>query len=449
MLEPLYTASELRAAEESYPGFPETAPELMERAGRAVALEILGSFPEARRVAVVCGGGANGGDGRIAARVLREAGIDAVETDVPEGYDLVVDALFGTGFHGEPRPEAAALIERINACGAPVVAVDVPSGVDASTGEIAGPAVEATCTVTFHARKLGHHVAPGRFAAGRLVVADIGLAPARTEARRVLASVTERIPARGVRDTKYSAGAVLIVGGSRGMTGAAVLAARAALRADAGYVTLCVPAECLDVAEMLALEPVKVGLPTAGALDVVLEHAGRAGAVAIGPGLGRSPAARALVAELLARVELPVVLDADALFGLDGLARTAPTVLTPHAGELGRLLGKPSAWVQAHRLAALEECVERYGATTLLKGPDTLVQGPGQGVLVADQGPPALATAGTGDVLTGIVAALLAKGMEAAHAASAAAVVHGLAASRVRQRGLIASDVVEAIPLVL
>ena len=184
----------------------------MERAGRAVALEILGAFPESRRVGVVCGGGANGGDGKIAARLLREAGVDAVETDAPEGFDLVVDALFGTGFHGEPRPEAAALIDRINACGAPVVAVDLPSGVDASTGEIAGHAVEATCTVTFHGRKLGHHVAPGRFHTGRLVVADIGLAAEATAARRVLPAILGSVPARGARDTKYSSGSVLIVG---------------------------------------------------------------------------------------------------------------------------------------------------------------------------------------------------------------------------------------------
>lgn len=449
MFELLYTAAEMRAAEERFPGFPETAPELMERAGRAVALEIIGAYPDARRIAVVCGRGANGADGRIAARVLREAGVDAVETDAPEGFELVVDALFGTGFHGVPRPAAAALIERINACGSPVVAVDLPSGVDASTGEIAGPAVEAACTITFHGRKVGHHVAPGRFATGRLVVVDIGLDSRQTDARRVLPAVTEQIPARGERDTKYSSGSVVIVGGSRGMTGAAALSARAALRSDAGYVTLCVPDECLAVAETLALEPVKIGLPEVGAVDLILEHAERAGAVAIGPGLGRSQTTRDLVAALLARLELPVVLDADALFGLDPFVRAAPTVLTPHAGELGRLVDQPSDWVQAHRLGALRECVERFGATTLLKGPDTLVQSPGQGVLVADQGPPGLATAGTGDVLTGIVVALLAKGMDPAHAASAAAVVHGRAAMTLSQRGLVASDVVEAIPLAL
>ena len=155
----------------------------MERAGAAVADEVLRAYPEARRIAAVCGGGANGGDGRIAARILREAGRDVVETDDPSNVDLVLDALFGTGFHGAPRPEAAAVIERVNACGAPVVAVDLPSGVDASTGETAGAAVDADLTVTFHGRKVGLVVAPGRFHAGHVVVADIGLEAASTAIR--------------------------------------------------------------------------------------------------------------------------------------------------------------------------------------------------------------------------------------------------------------------------
>ena len=175
MLEPLYSAAEMRAAEERYPGYPETAPELMERAGAAVAREVLQLFPNAHRVAVVCGGGANGGDGRIAARILRDEGLDAVETTAVEQADVIVDALFGTGFNGEPRAEAAATIQRINAAAAPVVSVDVPSGVDASTGEVAGEAVRATVTVTFHGLKAGLAVAPGRFHTGEAVVADIGL----------------------------------------------------------------------------------------------------------------------------------------------------------------------------------------------------------------------------------------------------------------------------------
>src|SRR5262245_21383849 len=179
----------MREAEARYPGYPETVPELMERAGAAVAREAMRAFPRARRFAVVCGNGSNGGDGRVAARVLRETGRDAVETDEPEGYDVVIDALFGTGFHDAPRPDAAALIDRINATASPVVAVDVPSGVDGSTGEVAAVAVKAAHTVTFHGRKLGLVVAPGRFHAGRIVVADIGLEPAATAARRATESL--------------------------------------------------------------------------------------------------------------------------------------------------------------------------------------------------------------------------------------------------------------------
>src|SRR5687768_12017496 len=184
----------MRAAEERYPGFPDTVPELMERAGAAVAREAMLAFPAARSFACVCGGGSNGGDGRVAARLLRDAGHVADETNELDGYDVVVDALFGTGFHGEPRSEAAELIARINAAAAPVVSVDVPSGVDASTGEVAGAAVQADLTVTFHAPKVGLVVSPGRFRAGRLVVADIGLEGATTEVHRVTAGVLEAIP---------------------------------------------------------------------------------------------------------------------------------------------------------------------------------------------------------------------------------------------------------------
>jgi hydroxyethylthiazole kinase-like uncharacterized protein yjeF len=445
--EALSTAAEMRAAEEAYPGFPGTAPELMERAGAAVAAEVMRAYPEARRFAVVCGGGSNGGDGRIAARHLREAGLEAVETDAVEGCDVVIDALFGTGFSGVPRSGAAAVIERINDCCRPVVAVDLPSGVDASTGEVAGVAVTAARTVTFQAAKVGLAVAPGRFHAGEVVVADIGLATPETAARRATRDIVWRVPRRGASDSKFTAGAVLVVGGAPGTTGAPVLAATAALRADAGYVTLCVPRECLSVVEALALEPVKLGFDWEEAETVILAAAERADAVAIGPGLGRSSEAHALVAGLLARLELPVVVDADALFDLRPAPRAHPTVLTPHVGELARLLDREAAWVDAHRLEAARAAVERYGVVVLLKGADTIVQGPTGGPIVCDVGPPSLATAGTGDVLTGVVAAFLAKGLDPVTAAAAAATVHGLAAAAVpNQAGLIASDVVEALP---
>ena len=441
--EPLYTAAEMRAAEERYPGYPESAPELMERAGAAVAREALAAFPDAQSFAVVCGGGANGGDGRIAARVLREAGRDAVETNAVEGADVIVDALFGTGFTGEPRAEAAMLIERMNAAGAPIVSVDLPSGVDASTGEIAGAAVRAALTVTFHAPKVGLAVAPGLFHAGEVVVAGIGLAATETAHRLVLVDVLELVPRKDATDTKYTAGSVLVVGGAPGLTGAVCLAAEAAFRADAGYVAVAVPEASLPVVEVRLLEPVK---RTWAEVDEAVE---RADAVAIGPGLGRTDEAKSLVARLLRELEQPVVLDADALHGLEPGDWRPPVVLTPHAGELGRLLGEDSSWVDAHRLEAAGRAAERFGCTCLLKGADTIVAEPGAAVLVCHADAPALATAGTGDVLTGVLAAYLAKGIEPRLAAAAAATATAEAARRIPfASGVIASDVVAALPTI-
>jgi NAD(P)H-hydrate epimerase len=438
MLEPLYTGDEMRTAEAGH-----DVEAMMERAGRGVAEAILRRFPEARRIACVCGRGANGGDGRIAARVLREAGRDAVE-ELDRGADVVVDALFGTGFHGEPRPDAASLIERMNGVGAPVVAVDVPSGVNASTGEIAGEAVRAAVTVTMHARKVGLVVAPGRFHAGEVDVVDIGLERAETEHRLVTDEVLARVPRRREGDNKYSAGAVLVVGGAPGLTGAVCLAAEAAFRADAGYVAVAVPARSLPVVEQRLLEAVK------RPLDEVDELLPRMDALAVGPGLGRGEEQRALVRRLLSESSLPAVVDADGLHGLEPFERDAPTVLTPHEGELARLLGEESRWVAAHRLEALWRGVERFGCVVLLKGADTLVGAPGAGVLVRSANAPGLATAGTGDVLTGIVAAFLAKGLDARLAAAAAAVAQARAARLApQQAGLVASDVVALLPRAL
>ena len=450
MLDPLYTAAEMRAAEERYPGYPESIPELMERAGSAVAREAMRAYPTAKRFACVCGGGSNGGDGRVAARVLREAGLVADETDEVAGYDVIVDALFGTGFHGEPRPDAADLIARINAASAPVVSVDLPSGVDASTGEIAGAAVDADVTVTFHGLKVGHVVAPGRFHAGEVVVCDIGLEAGTTECRRALLALLDLVPRRSAKDTKYSAGSVLVVGGARGMTGAACLTALAALRADAGYVTLAVPEDALPAAESLALEPVKIGWRDDDAAEVIEDAAERAGALALGPGLGRSEGRADLVRILLERIALPAVVDADGLFALQPVERSHPLVLTPHAGELGRLLERDSDWVAAHRLEAAREAARRFRAVVLLKGADTIVATHDAGTIVCDLGPPALATAGTGDVLTGIVASFLAKGLEPQLAAAAAAIAHARAALLVPHRaGLIAGDLLTTLPAAL
>jgi NAD(P)H-hydrate epimerase len=452
---PLLTAEETRAAEEAHAG---PMDELMDRAGHAVAEHVLAGFPG--RVAVVCGSGNNGGDGRVCARVLREAGREVTiveqfgELGEPE---VIVDALLGIGLRDAPREDVARMIERINAAGAPVVSVDVPSGVNASTGEVPGAAVSATATVTFAAPKVGLVVAPGRFRTGRLHLADIGLEPAGHEHTLVPAEVLQQVPRKDRESTKYRAGAVLVVGGSPGMTGAAMLAAQAAFRADAGYVTVGVPESTLPVFETGLLEAVKRPLPedASGRLlprsaDAVVEAAERAGAVAIGPGLGRTDGTRDLVRLLLERLEQPVVLDADALHALEPFQRRGETVLTPHTGELAPLLGVSARDVDAHRLAAVREAAARFRATVLLKGPDTLIASPREGVLVAAYGEPSLATAGTGDVLTGVIAAFLAKGMSAPLAAAAGAVAHGIASRLAEPHvGMVAGDLLPAIPRAL
>ncbi|MGI8607241.1 MAG: NAD(P)H-hydrate dehydratase, partial [Gaiellaceae bacterium] len=462
--------------------------ELMERAGGAAAVAAVRRFANAERFPVWCGTGANGGDGFVVARILHEAGRavevvlagteDKVKGDARENLtrvkelgirfaetgrsaDVVVDAVFGTGFRGAPRADAARHLEEINSLGVPVLSLDVPSGIDASTGEVAGPAVKADVTVTFHAPKLGLVVAPGRFRAGEVEVADIGLAAGPTRHGRVTEEILGAVPRRQPTDNKYTAGSVLVVGGSTGYTGAPSLTAEAAMWAGAGIVTVCVPEPSSLVFEVRLLEAMSCPCPaddegrmTAEAAETIMEVAKRAGAVAIGPGLGRSDGTRALVRLLLDRLEVPVVLDADGLWALAGhlewvFSRDAGTVLTPHAGELGRLLGRTSAWVSAHRLDAVQGGADDVGATMLLKGADTLVAAPGRGVFVCDLGNEGLATAGTGDVLTGIVAAFLAKGMKPLEAAATAAVAGGIAARRAAEShgtaGMLARDVIGAL----
>jgi NAD(P)H-hydrate epimerase len=485
--EPLYTAEEMRAAEEAYES---PTLELMERAGIAAAETALARFPDAKTVSVWCGTGSNGGDGFVVARKLREAGrdveivvvgdVEKISDDAAENLEraraasipfvetaeteLVVDAIFGTGFRGKPRTQAASAIEELNGVAAPVVAVDVPSGVDASTGEVAGPAVRADVTVTFHARKVGLVVAPGRFHAGEVEAADIGLPASRTRHSRATPEVLSLVPRKGPEDNKYTAGSVVVVGGSAGKTGAACLAAEASLRSGAGICTACVPASLSAIFEQRLLEvmtracPDEDGVMTLDAADAVIEAAERAGAVALGPGLGRTDGTRALVAYLLDRLDKPIVVDADGLWALAGhldwvFARDAPTVLTPHEGELAALLGRKSEWVRARRLHAAQAGADDVGAVVLLKGADTIVAAPGRGVVVSDLGNPGLATAGSGDVLTGIVAACLSKRMEGRMGAVAAAATQGVAANIAVERhggaGLLAGDVVEALSLAL
>ncbi|MEW6581406.1 MAG: NAD(P)H-hydrate dehydratase [Actinomycetota bacterium] len=466
---------------------------LMERAGLAAADAVLARFPAAGRAVVVVGKGNNGGDGMVVARHLAEAGwqvevvapagarpgtpdamamatiaarlgirpraLDARRLAAEEG--VVVDALLGTGARGEPAGPVAAAIRAIRSAPGPVVSLDVPSGLDADTGRAPGVCVRADLTVAFHGAKVGLHVEPGRSLAGEVVVADIGIptAVASTPAAWLVdGAAAAAVPAKSAAGEKYGAGAVLVVCGSPGLVGAGVLASRATLRAGAGLTVAAVPAGVRAEVAGHLVEVMTAGIPEedgafgAASVDAVLAEAGRTAAAAVGPGLGRRPGTTAFLRDLLPRLGLPVVVDADGLWHLGEAAgwigaRRGHTVLTPHAGEAARLLGASRADVEAGRLDAARALAERSGAVVVLKGPGTIVAAPGGPVAVNATGGPALSTAGSGDVLTGVVAAFLAKGMDPFPAAAAAVAVHGRAAELTgRGDGTVAGDVADALP---
>jgi NAD(P)H-hydrate epimerase len=469
----------------------------MERAGFALAARVAELAPDGL-IVVVCGKGNNGGDGYVAARLLRQDGRDVrVLTTVPveelrgdaaanaqrlpgpppqpfagsalADAAIIVDAILGTGFSGAPHGTAAEAIAALRETRAPVVAADVPSGVDASSGAVEGQAVRAAATVTFHASKPGLAINPGRDHAGTVHVADIGIpdgAPVDPpDVGITRAAVVRELPRRRPGSTKFTSGHVLVAGGSRGLTGAPCLASLAATRAGAGYVTACVPASLETIFEVKLTEVMTRGLPDAGgahtqtgAAAVVAEAEKRGGALVLGCGLGRSDGAVAFARALARQAPVPLVLDADGLNAHAGrledlAAREHPTVLTPHAGELGRLLEIDSAAVEARRLEHARAAARRANAIVVLKGDDSLVAHPDGRVAVSEGGAPALATAGTGDVLSGVVGAYLAKGMDAFHAACAAVFVHAaagrVAAHEIGEEGVIASDVIAALPRAL
>jgi ADP-dependent NAD(P)H-hydrate dehydratase / NAD(P)H-hydrate epimerase len=468
--------------------------ELMENAGRAVA-EAVADLAAEGPVRVVCGKGNNAGDGLVAARLLRAMGFEVevlllwpagelsedasanlkrlgegvahVAEDIATrlvGSGAVVDAIFGTGFSGAPREPAAAAIAAMNDCGAPVVACDIASGVDAATGEVAGAVVECDLTVTFHGAKVGHYVAPGKWATGELILAPIGIPPGAPEpvaAGVIEPAVLDLLPRRGARSTKFSSGQVTIAGGSRGLTGAVRMSSTAAIRAGAGYATVAVPADLEPVFEAAEVEVMSRGIPgpegrlgTAG-VDALLAAYEKAAAGVFGPGLGRDEDSLALARSVVPRIDAPLVVDADGLNAFAGslsylAAREAPTVLTPHAGELGRLLKRESSEINEHRLTAAVEAASRGGAVVVLKGDDTIVTD-GERVAVNAVAAPALATAGSGDVLSGMTAALLARGLEPFAAACAAVIAHARAGQEAARRvglteSVIAGDVIGAIP---
>lgn len=460
---------------------------LMERAGAAVAAAATRMVPGGSVVAVVAGPGNNGGDGFVAARILAAAGyhvtvhlavpkenlkgdaaiaartwhgpVTPLRADFTGGVDLVIDALFGAGLDRPIEGELAATMDSVNGTGVPVLAVDLPSGVDGNSGAILGRAIFASETVTFFRRKPGHLLLPGRILAGRVSVADIGINP---DCLRAIRPKTfwnhprlwlDDLPEPRLDGHKYDRGHTLVVSGPVTGTGAARLAARAALRVGAGLVTVASPPDALIVnASQLTAVMVARMSEAAGLAEILADR--RKNAVVIGPALGVSDATAQLVTTALAS-EAAVVIDADGLTAFAGepdalfaftRKRRAPVVLTPHDGEFARLF--PDLAHEPSKLDRVRRAADRAKAIVVLKGPDTVVGGADGRAAIADNAPPHLATAGAGDVLAGMIGGLLAQRMAPFAAAAAGVWLHGAAGAWVG-RGLIAEDLPEALPAVL
>lgn len=462
---------------------------LMENAGRAVADAVAARAAPGATIAIVAGPGNNGGDGFVAARLLAARGFavrlalvghraklkgDAAEAarryggavepasaGVLDGAGIIVDALFGAGLDRPVTGAAAEMIAAMNACGAPILAVDLPSGINGTTGAVMGLAVTAAESVTFFRRKPGHVALPGRLHCGHVVLADIGIP----------AQVLERVrphsflngpalwqacfPVPRIDGHKYARGHAVVVSGGASHTGAARLAARAALRAGAGLVTIASPRDAIAINAAASLAVMVRAIDGAGELAALLSDR-RLNALVLGPGGGLGQPMRDLVAAGLNGARA-VVLDADALTSFENEAdalyaalagREHPAVLTPHAGEFARLFkNEPEILGQTSKIDMARAAAARTGAVVLLKGPDTVIAAPDGRTAVNDNAPAWLATAGAGDVLAGFIAGLLAQGMPGFEAAAAAAWVHGEAARHFGP-GLIAEDLPEAVPAV-
>jgi hydroxyethylthiazole kinase-like uncharacterized protein yjeF len=493
-LDPVYEADEMRATDSfaiEEKGVPSL--DLMERAARGLA-DVVAARAGDGPIRVVVGKGNNGGDGLAAARMLRDEGravdvlatgdlselqgdakanLDRLPGAAPEDFHpekladsgAIVDAMLGTGFGGEPREPIAGAIEAINAQDTVVIACDVPSGVNATNGEVEGKAVRADATATFHGTKVGLHVAPGKWHAGEVLVVDIGIpegAPAPEAAGLITPRAIDLVPHRPPDGSKFKSGVVVIAGGSRGLTGAPTMVALSAQRTGAGYVQVAVPESAEQALELRLLEAMTRGCPegedgthSEEGVETVLGMTERAGCLVLGPGIGKGDDPGAFARALARQVEIPLLIDADGLNALAGeleslQGRAAPTVLTPHEAELGRLLEVDSGEVAEHRLEHAREAASRSGAIVLLKGDDTIVARPEGPVAISPGATPALATAGTGDVLSGLIGALLSKGVEPFAAASAGALAHAFAgkhaAAKLGADHVVAGDVIDAIP---
>lgn len=503
---PVFTATEMREVDARAIAILGIAgSRLMENAGVGAAGLIARTFAPIRgkRVVVLCGKGNNGGDGFVVARRLKGKGarvrvvlvgrrgdvrgdaaialgrwrgrvdevIDESGLDVQAGAlaraHIVVDALLGTGLAGPARGLMASAIAAVNACARPVVSLDLPSGLGSDSGALLGPTVRATLTATFAGYKRGLLVHPGAAHAGRVHVIDIGV-PSAAAQRGIATFLVEEsdvrahFPPRPADAHKGSYGHLLVVAGSIGKTGAAALAGRAALRSGVGLCTVATPGSQQPIVAGLAAEYMTEPLAeTAGqalsmaARERVLELVARVDAVALGPGISLDPETQRLIRALVLEADRPMVVDADALTalaeGLDVLERAAgPRVLTPHPGEMARMLGTAVARVQADRLETARAFATRHGVYLALKGAGTVIAAPDGRVFVNPTGNPGMASGGSGDVLTGMIGAFLARGLDPLAALQAGCFLHGragdIAAGRWGLEGLVAGDTIEAIP---
>jgi ADP-dependent NAD(P)H-hydrate dehydratase / NAD(P)H-hydrate epimerase len=503
---PVLDSRSMRAADQAAirGGIPSSL--LMENAATALVEETVRLFPRWQKIVVVCGPGNNGGDGLAAARLLAWRGknvaiftlaeASAFQGDAAENAgrarkagltlsglagssglrglrraladsDGVVDALFGTGLSRGLGGRAAQTVAAINASGRPVVSADLPSGLSADSGRLIGPSVQADLTVAFAAPKFCHVLAPARARCGAVIVRDIGIPAEALRRRRVSLEITEGkdiaavLPGRPRDSHKGDFGRLAIVAGARGKAGAAALAARGALRAGAGLVTVFCPASVEPIVVSALPEAMTRGLPDEGgalasdAAVALFRALADFDAVAVGPGLGASAETAAVMKEIF-KTRLPIVCDADALNAFAGrpraFSRRAPTVLTPHPGEAARLWGRSSREVQADRLACATALAKASRAVVVLKGAGSLIATPRGRVTANPTGTPLMSTAGAGDVLTGALGAFLAAGIPAEDAAIAAVFLHGAAgeslARKLGDAGLLASELADEIPKV-
>jgi len=491
------TAEEMRKIEEKAVEEGLTFTELMERAGRAVADEVLREEPHT--VTVVCGKGNNGGDGLVCARYLAEAGkrvaVFLLESErisplsqeklkklrgkdvvlktglkglreALKGSDVVVDALFGFGFRGEMRSPYKECVEEVNEYSRKVISIDVPSGLNASRGKAEGECVRAGKTVTFIAPKIGLLLYPGASYAGEIVVKEIGV-PERIveEISRVEISTAERmaslLPSRSPQAHKWSVGSIFIVAGSKGMAGAAVLAAQGSMRMGAGIVKIALPHSISSIVQTSLPECLTLPLPetesgtlSLDSLPVLKEEVSHYQVVLLGPGISRNSETRKVVMDLVHFLDKPMVIDADALFALTSKPeilreKEIPLILTPHPGELSRFFSASSQEIAENPLFWGEKAVELLNSLIVLKGARTVVFSK-EKIFLNLTGNPGLATAGTGDVLSGIISSLLAQGLSAFNASSLGVYLHGLAAdiavSQLTQYSFLSSDLPHFLP---